>query len=449
MSREIRRFKRYPAYKDSRVEWLGEIPEHWLTTRADSFLRFEKIQVDLSAVSDEVVFHYSIPHVQETGDGAFESPTEIDSAKLRVCGHRLLVSKLNPRKGVVLIASEKEVLTVCSSEFIPLVSVGCDLRWALYLYSAEPSRQALSAVVRSATRSHQRAEIADITKMWHAVPPVDEQRAVVAFLDRETARIDALVAKKERLIELLQEKRSALITRAVTKGLDPKVPMKDSGVEWLGDIPRHWAAIPLAYGTILRCDGPFGSGLKSEHYVGSGVRVVRLQNIGWSEFLDNDQAYIDETYAGQLGDHSVVEGDLLIAGLGDESNPVGRACVAPAEIEPAMVKADCFRFRLDQRRLLPDFAAHQLSAMSTAAAGSLASGATRARMNLTTTAARKIAVPPIPEQRAIIDCVTGETRRYTVMVERVRAAIEKLEELRTALISAAVTGKIDVREEVA
>ena len=96
-----RRFKPYPAYKDSGVEWLGEIPTHWEVARADAFLRHDKRQVEPASISTDLVFHYSIPSVQDTGDGMFEPPAEIDSAKLQIVGDRLLVSKLNPRKGVV------------------------------------------------------------------------------------------------------------------------------------------------------------------------------------------------------------------------------------------------------------------------------------------------------------------------------------------------------------
>lgn len=147
---------------------------------------------------------------------------------------------------------------------------------------------------------------------------------------------------------------------------------KDSGVECLGTIPEGWIRAALSRITLSRCDGPFGSGLKSEHYSPSGVRVVRLQNIGSAEFNGTDEAFIDEHYAKELGEHSVRAGDLLIAGLGDDAHPVGRACVAPRGIEPAMVKADCFRFRLDHRRVLPKFAAHQLSSTAGAAAGLMA-----------------------------------------------------------------------------
>ncbi|HJX64523.1 MAG TPA: restriction endonuclease subunit S [Polyangia bacterium] len=112
-----------------------------------------------------------------------------------------------------------------------------------------------------------------------------------------------------------------------------------------------------------------------------------------------------------------------------------------------MVKADCFRFRLDQRRVLARFAAYQLSATASATAGTLATGATRSRMNLTTMAARKIVLPPLPQQRAIVDLLEREEGKYQALVGNVRTAIDRLRELRTALISAAVTGKIDVRQE--
>jgi type I restriction enzyme, S subunit len=446
MSGEIRRFKRYPAYKDSGVEWLGEIPEHWDTAPLKHLAGFVN---GFAFKPDEWVAEGTpIIRIENLNGGDVFNFTT-----------RLLPQKYVAHKGDLLFGWSgnrgtsfgpflwwRPGIYYVNQHIFLIVDLAVNkawLYWALRGVTSYIEQQAHGIIGMVHVT---RPELGSI-----AIPllPSGEQSSIADFLQNETATIDELVAKKERLIDLLHEKRSALITRAVTKGLDPNAQMKDSGVECIGEIPRHWPAMSLAYVSISRCDGPFGSGLKSGHYAETGVRVIRLQNIGWAEFVDNDQAFIDENYASQLGDHSVVEGDLLIAGLGDESNPVGRACVAPAGIEPAMVKADCFRFRLDQRRILPDFAAYQLSALSTAAAGSLATGATRSRMNLTTTAARKIAVPPIAEQRAIIDCVSRETQRYTAMVERVRTAIEKLVELRSAIISAAVTGKIDVREEVA
>ena len=223
----------------------------------------------------------------------------------------------------------------------------------------------------------------------------------------------------------------------------PYPEYRDSGVEWLGEIPAHWQSLALGRVTISRCDGPFGSGLKSEHYSESGIRVVRLQNIGWAKFTDLDAAYLDVAYARRLGEHSVKGEDVLIAGLGDDGHPVGRACVAPVEIEPAMVKADCFRFRLDREHVLPRYAAFQLSATAVAVAGCYATGATRARMNLATSASRKITLPPLKEQEAIAAFLDRETAEIDALVARKERLIELLQEKRTALITRAVTRGLD------
>jgi restriction endonuclease S subunit len=233
------------------------------------------------------------------------------------------------------------------------------------------------------------------------------------------------------------------VREARSRRFRPYPAYKDSGVEWLGEIPAHWDCLAVARVTVSRCDGPFGSALKSEHYSGEGVRVVRLQNIGWAEFLDFDQAFIDEVYAGKLGDHGVVDGDLLVAGLGDEGHPVGRACAAPEGIGPALVKADCFRFRLDRTRVFPRFAAYQLSATALAAAGSLATGATRSRMNLTATVARKVALPVLEEQCSVAAFLDRETVRIDGLVARKERLIELLREKRSALITRAVTRGLD------
>ncbi len=273
-----------------------------------------------------------------------------------------------------------------------------------------------------------------------------EQQAIVSFLDREVAKIDALIAEQQRLIELLKEKRQAVISHAVTKGLNPDAPMKPSGVEWIGDVPIHWQVMTLERITMSRCDGPFGSGLKSEHYTEAGVRVVRLQNIRVDGFASAAAAYIDPSYyETQLRDHDVRGGDVLIAGLGDDKHTVGRACVAPDGIEPAMVKADCFRFRLNGEQACSKFVAIQLSAGAAADAGLLASGSTRSRIPLSTMSTRRLALPPISEQKEITSCLREQISAFHELIGEAEHAIVLLQERRTVLISAAVTGKVDVR----
>jgi type I restriction enzyme, S subunit len=221
----------------------------------------------------------------------------------------------------------------------------------------------------------------------------------------------------------------------------PRYPSyKASGVEWLGAVPEHWATTSLGRVTLDKCDGPFGSGLKSEHYVDAGVRVIRLQNIRRDGFDGTDEAFINETYfREELGGHDVRHGDVLIAGLGDDRNTVGRACVAPPGIEPAMVKADCFRFRLDMGKALPEFVAVQLTAGSVADAGVLSSGSTRSRIPLSVMASRRLVLPPFAEQSHIATFLDRETAKIDELVEEQRRLMELLKEKRQAVISHAVT----------
>lgn len=221
----------------------------------------------------------------------------------------------------------------------------------------------------------------------------------------------------------------------------PRYPeYKDSGVEWLGEVPAHWRVVPLARVTRSRCDGPFGSGLKSEHYAESGVRVVRLQNIRREGFDGTDEAFVDlDYYQAQLLGHDVVAGDVLIAGLGDDNNTVGRACVAPKGIEPAMVKADCFRFRLNQDEVRADFVAVALTATAAVDAGRLSTGSTRARIPLSIMAARKLLLPPLDEQAHIADFLDRESAKIDALVAEQQRLIELLKEKRQAVISHAVT----------
>jgi type I restriction enzyme S subunit len=453
----MRRWGRYPAYKHSGVTWLGEIPTHW---DCSALSRVSTSRCDGPFGSGLKSEHYvssgvRVVRLQNIGwarfvaeDQAFIDETYADQlGDHSVAGGDLLIAGLGdenhpvgracvapPDLGSAMVKADCFRFRLRAEELSP--------HFAAYQLSA--TADAAACDVTGATRSRMNLTATAARKVTR--PPLGEQLRITGFLDRETAKIDALVAKKERLIELLQEKRAALITSTITKGLDPNVPMKDSGVEWLRQIPAHWTCLSVSRVTLSRCDGPFGCGLKSEHYVPVGVRVIRLQNIGWTEFVDADRAYIDQDYAQELGDHNVVAGDLLIAGLGDEGHPVGRACVAPDDIKPAIVKADCFRFRLDRRLVVPRFAAYQLSVTAMAAAGSLATGATRARMNLTVTATRKIALPPPDEQQPIVDALDKERDRHLALFAKVRDAIVRLKELRTALVSTAVTGKIDVRE---
>jgi len=432
-------FPRYPIYKDSGVEWLGEVPEHWEVKRIGYYFteRREKVSdkdfPPLSVTKNGIVPQLETAAKSDDGDN-----------RKRVCQDDFVINSRSDRKGSAGASNlDGSVSLICTvlrpQEHVYMPFVHHLLRCQAFQEEFYRNGKGIVADLWSTNYSEMRNIIL-------GMPPLPEQNQIATFLDREIAKIDELVAEQRRLMELLKEKRQAVISHAVTKGLNPDAPMKPSCVEWLGDVPEHWRVMALGRVTASRCDGPFGSGLKSEHYTDAGVRVVRLQNIRRDGFNGLDEAFIDADYFEcNLSRHDVVRGDVLIAGLGDDKNTVGRACVAPVGIEPAMVKADCFRFRVDKTQVLPGFIATQLSASSEADAGVMSSGSTRSRIPLSVMATRRLAIPPIEEQIEIADFLDSETARLDTLTTEAQRAIDLLQERRTALISAAVTGSINVR----
>jgi type I restriction enzyme S subunit len=274
-------------------------------------------------------------------------------------------------------------------------------------------------------------------------PPLAEQRAIATFLDRETQKIDNLIAKRERLIGLLEEKRTALISRAVTKGLDPDVPMKDSGVEWLGEIPEHWEEKrlksltpddrPIMYGIVL--PGP---------NVEDGVPIVKGGDVTPGrlrlELLNKTTREIESRYVRSR----LLGGDLVYAIRGS----IGMVEIVPDEIEGANLTQDAARISpgpaVFGRWLL--YALKSKTTFAQLDAGAM--GATIRGINIRDLKRAVVQVPPLAEQQDIADYLDRETAKIDALVRKVREHIEKLREYRTALISAAVTGKIDVREEI-
>ena len=448
-------FPRYPKYKESGVEWLGQVPEHWDVKRLKRACHVFPSNVDKKSYADEtavLLCNYTDVYYNDTITAGMDFMPATASADQ--------IKKFTLRAGDTIITKDSETADdIAIAAYVPadLPGVVCGYHLSMvrplegtigvfikWFFDSAYARASFEVLANGLTRVGLGQHELDNVELL--IPPAAEQKSIAEFLDQETAKIDVLVAEQQRLMALLKEKCQAVITHAVTKGLNPKAPMKPSGIEWLGDVPAHWRVMPLGRVTLSRCDGPFGSGLKSEHYTDSGVRVIRLQNIRRDGFDDSGEAFIDaDYYARELSGHDVVCGDVLIAGLGDDKNTVGRACVAPAGIEPAMVKADCFRYRLDTKQVLPEFVATELSASSAADAGMMSSGSTRSRIPLSVMATRKLAIPPIGEQKQIVDFLRAESLRFVTLTAEAQRAIDLLQERRIAVISAAVTGQIDAR----
>ena len=453
----------YPAYRDSGTDWLGRVPEHWEVRRMATVADLRLSNVDKHIREGEspvrLCNYMDVYHNDRIGARV---PFMVGTAKERE------IRKFRLAVGDVLITKDSEDWSdigvpalveyashdlVCGYHLAMLRPNGASLDGRYLFQALKESRVAWQCQVAAAGVTRYGLSQNAIRSMRVPLPPLTEQTAIARFLEAADRRIRRYIRAKERLIELLEERKRALIHEAVTGRIDvrtgqPYPAYKDSGVEWLGEVPEHWGVVQLGRIAVARCDGPFGSGLKSSHYMDRGVRVVRLQNIGHGEFRNDDSAFISEEHYSTLGDHSVVPDDVLIAGLGDRNHPAGRACVTPRDIGPTMVKADCFRFRLDRSQALPRFVALQLTATALGVAG-LSRGATRQRINLSRTAGRRITLPTIQQQRSIIEYVTQEIVSTSMLQDNAERQIELLREYCTRLIADVVTGKLDVRDTAA
>jgi type I restriction enzyme S subunit len=426
----LRRFKPYPAYKDSGVEWLGEIPAHWKESKVKFLGRY--INGYAFKPDDWSVEGRPIIRIQNLTNP--EAPInrfmgDLDP-RYRVTRGDILIS-WSASLGL-FIWSETEDAWLNQHIFKVVLHEGFDREYFVWL--GDWFIRELQKETHGSTMTHLTYGMFGGFRV--DLPPAQEQRSIAAFLDRETAQIDALLAKKERLIDLLQEKRTALITRAVTKGLDPNVPMKDSGVEWLGEIPAHWEVQEnrwLFQESDQRSDQGDEELLTVSHITG----VTRR----------SDKPDVTMIEAESHEGYKICEdGELAINTMWAWMGALGIAN------ERGMVSPSYNVFRIADRRLFPGYYDYLCRIpLHVSEIIRHSKGIWQSRLRLYPDAFREIAtpLPPQRERHAIVTFLDGETARIDALVAKVREAIDRLKELRTALISAAVTGKIDVRGEVA
>ena len=416
------RFKRYPAYKDSGVEWLGEIPAHWNRVRLKRLFLVVNGSTPQSGVP--AYWDGEIPWVTPEDLGDLDA-SEIMNTRRRIteAGYRSCGTTLVPA-GSLILSTRAPIghlavagLNLCTNQGCrSLVFRGSSFR-RFFFFQLSAAQPELESLGQGSTFSELAKD--KLEEVFIAEPPEREQRAIAAFLDRETARIDALVAKKQRLIELLQERRTALITRAVTKGLDPNVPMKDSGVEWLGEIPAHWTTKHLRWAIMFQR----GHDLPTDEREDGQVPVVSSSGI--SSTHSRAAAKAPGIVTGRYG-------------------TIGHFHLITQDYWPLNTTLYSIDLRGNDPRFLRYMLTHLSLLFLLNAVKSAVPGVDRNDIHPTRTA-----VPPLREQRDIADFLDGETAKIDALVAKVRDAIDRRKELRTALISAAVTGKIDVREAAA
>jgi type I restriction enzyme S subunit len=454
-------FPRYPKYKASGVEWLGEVPEGWEVKPLRSVFKFSKgLTITKENLQDEGVncVNYGEIHSKY----GFRLNPAIHP--LRCVSPEYLSS--NPealiRDGDFVFADTSEDLEG-SGNFTHLRSDNpifagyhtiiarprkgtCSLLLAYQIHSSVFRSQIQSQVKGVKVFSISQG-ILKGAKCW--LPPLSEQTAIAEFLDRETGKIDGLVAEQRRLMELLKEKRQAVISHAVTKGLNPHAPMKPSGIEWLGDVPAGWEIGPIKYFVLPKNGaiktGPFGSHLTSSDMQAGPIKVYNQRTVIDGDF-DSGDNYISEDKFTELVNFETFPGDLLITTRGT----IGRAAILPKDAERGILHPCLLRLQPNTAIINTEFlkALIQESELMKTQLNYLSNATTIEVIYSYTIASVIIPVPPLTEQSAIMQFLTDETSKFDALTAEAQRAIDLLQERRTALISAAVTGQIDVRQQI-
>ncbi|WP_191968221.1 restriction endonuclease subunit S [Legionella longbeachae] len=288
----------------------------------------------------------------------------------------------------------------------------------------------------------------DFRRLPVLIPPIEEQRAIADFLDKQTAKIDTLIEKQKRLIQLLEEKSQAMISHAVTKGLNPNVKMKDSVTEWLGEVPEHWNIKKIKYIKSKLpnsfVDGPFGSNLKSEHFVESGdVYVIESNFATQGKLTPSDLKTITKDHFSTIQRSEAKEGDIIIAKIGAQ---YGKASILPRVDKKAVVSGNSLKLSLDNKIVDTQyvlFALHHLK--NEGAMDDIVNTTAQPALSLGGMNNLSLPIPNIDEQISIVTKLKYKICKLQELIKATNCMIRLSQERRTALISAAVTGKIDVR----
>ena len=442
-----RAYRAYSEYKDSGVEWLGKVPTAWEVKRLRFVSESNPVPSEVRGLpGDTEISFVPMEAVGERGGLALEAKKLLADVKAGYTYFRdgdVVIAKITPcfenLKGALADGLTNGIAFGTTELHVLRANEGVNRRFAFYATLSDAFRRLGEADMYGAG-GQKRISESFVRDFPLALPSVTEQHAIATFLDRETARIDALVAKKERLITLLQERRTALITRAVTKGLDPAAPMKDSGVAWLGEIPAHWDVkriktfAEVVNGSTPSRENPeYWSGVYP--WLNSSV-VNRDEVLLGSDFVTTRA--LRECHLPRIAPPAV-----LVAITG-EGKTRGMATVLSIEATISQHLAAIKPVRRDgdvNYLLFVLTATYQYLRDESGGAGSTKGALTCEQLgNLA------VPIPPASEQQVISTFVAESLFQIDTLVDRVRTAITRLHELRTALISAAVTGKIDVRE---
>lgn len=439
---------RYPEYKNSGIEWFKSIPEHWKVVRLKNILKNKITDGPHSTPSfiDDGIPFLSVDGIQN-GELIFEScryisPDDHAEFRKKACPVKndLLMGKAASTGKIARVKVDFEFSIWSPLALIRIEQKNSTPEFIEYALKAPMTQAEIDILCTANTQKN--ISMDDIPKLTLFIPPISEQIVITEFLDQETAKIDRLITEQEKLIALLKEKRQTVISRTVTKGLKTDIKMKHSGAEWLGEIPEHWEAKPLKYlGEIIS-----GFAFNSNDFTTSGIRVLKIANIQTNKIDWSDESYLPDEFLIKHSKFSVKNDDVVFA--------LTRPIISTG-LKAAVVDIEDDKVLLNQRNALfrpidgvnKKFVYQVLFSDSFLVAFENKIDFTGQQPNISPIDIGdiKIPVPPMEEQIAIAEFLNSLAKKYDELSNEAERSINALKERRSALISAAVTGQIDVR----
>ncbi len=434
--------KSYSSYKDSGVKWLGKIPSHWHTFSNKNIFKLKKNQVGKKS-ADYVLLSLTLNGVikrdMENPQGKF--PAEFNTYQEVIKGDFIFcLFDVEETPRCVGLSDYDGMITGAYTVMEP--NENFDRNFLYYFYLNLDADKRLKPLYTGLRNTISKENFFSFKTF---VPPPAEQTIIADFLDRKTALIDQAIDIKQNQIELLKERRQILIHKAVTSGLNPNVKMKDSGVEWIGEIPEGWEVKRLKM--ILRNEngalkpGPFGSDLKGGDFVEIGYKVYNQRAVLDSDF-DISEECINERKYKDLNNFIVKPGDILLTSRGT----IGKCSVVPVKYEQGIIHPCIIRLRLNNEIVNNIFIKQYIEwSVTFQASLKLNSNATTIDVIYgNTLSASLFIIPPIKEQSLISEFIDNENIRFNKAISLKEQEIEKLKEYKATLINSAVTGKIKV-----
>lgn len=444
------KYQQYAEYKDSGVEWLGEIPSHWASI-AIKFLAKEKNSLFLDGdwIESKDISENGIRYITtgNVGEGFYKEQgmgyiTETTFKKLscsEVFPNDILISRLNIPIGRACLVPDLESRVVTSVDNVIFRPDSEYYKnFLVYLFTSKDYFRHTENVARGATM--QRISRGLLGNIRVVIPSKEEQIKIANFLDYETLKIDSLIEKQQQLIQLLKEKRQAVISHAVTKGLNPNVPMKDSGVEWLGDVPEHWKVMAISKITDKITNGYVGP--TRDILVEEGIPYIQATHIKKGKVNFDNAYFVRKKWSDDHSKSILKQGDVLIVQTGAGTGDVGLVSVN----EQGFNCHALIILQSKQNIIIGSYLAYVLqSDYGYSILYSIRTGGMHPHLNCGEVQFVKVPVPSCEEQKKVVDYINEHIERYGLLINKAESAIQLMQERRTALISAAVTGKIDVR----